>query len=429
MGTTSGVSSRLAGFCARKGLHYGWVVVGVSFLAMLATSGAVGAPGVLIGPLQKEFGWSAADISVSFAVRLMLFGLMGPFSAALLNRFGLRNIVTLALLIVAGAVWGSFHMTQLWQLTLFWGALVGIGTGMTAMVLAATIASRWFVEKRGFVTGLLAASGASGQLVFLPALAALTEHFGWRFAFSGAVGVLLAVAVIVALLMRDRPSDLGLLPYGATGPVEAPPAGDFRSLLASPLSALKEAARTKIFWVLAGSFFVCGASTNGLIQTHFVPLCVDFGLAPTMAANTLAAIGVFDLVGTIGSGLLSDRFDAKKLLFVYYFLRGLSLAALPFSDFDFYQLSLFGIFYGLDWIATVPPTVKLTAQHFGARSNLVFGWIFAAHQLGAAFAAYGGGWIRTAYASYLPAFFISGLLCLLAALAVLAFGGRRAAAS
>lgn len=416
----------LAGILARRGIHYGWVVVAATFLTMLVTAGAVGTPGVLIGPLQKEFGWSAADISVSFAVRLALFGLMGPFAAALINHFGTRRVIVLALLLVATGVCGSFFMTKLWQLVLFWGVFVGMGTGMTAMVLGATVAGRWFVERRGLVTGLLAASGASGQLVFLPLLADLTERLGWRTAFGFAVAALALATVVVVALMRDRPSDVGLAPYGSrAGIAPAPARGSLRAMLASPITALREASGSATFWMLFGSFFVCGASTNGLVQTHFVPLCGDFGLGSVQAAGVLAGIGVFDLFGTIASGWLSDRFDSRRLLFVYYGLRGLSLVLLPFSNFDFYQLSLFAIFYGLDWIATVPPTVKLTAERFGERSNLVFGWVFTAHQLGAATAAFGAGFTRTEFDTYLPAFFVSGVLCLVAAVGVVAVRERR----
>lgn len=409
----------IPGLFARQGVHYGWVVVSVTFLTMLVTAGAVGAPGVLIGPLQAEFGWSTSDISSAFAVRLLLFGLMGPFAAAFMNRFGVRRVAATALTLIAAGVLGSFAMTQVWQLFLLWGVVVGFGTGLTAMVLGATVATRWFSKRRGLVIGLLTASSATGQLVFLPALASLTEALGWRSALTFVLGMLILAAVIVLTLMRDRPSDIGLAPYGADAPALAPAGpATFKAMLASPIVALKDASRSRTFWVLFGTFFVCGASTNGLIQTHFVSLCGDFGIVPVAAAGMLAMVGLFDFVGTVGSGWLSDRFDARKLLFWYYGLRGLSLIYLPFTSFSFYELSIFAVFYGLDWIATVPPTVKLAADRFGERANLIFGWVFAGHQLGAAFAAWGGGFTRTAYQSYLPAFFIAGVLCLIAALAI-----------
>ncbi|WP_035715819.1 MFS transporter [Azorhizobium doebereinerae] len=413
-------TAALPTFLARRGIHYGWVVVGVTFLTMLVTAGAVGAPGVLIAPLQKEFGWATADISSSLAVRLVLYGVLGPFAAAFINRFGLRRVATVALSLIAAGILGSFAMTRVWHLVLLWGVVVGMGTGLTAMVLGATVAQRWFAHRRGLVMGLLTASSATGQLAFLPLLAQLTETMGWRSALAVMLALLLVAAVAVLALMRDRPSDIGLAPYGAAAPVPAPAPSSFGAMLASPLLVLREVSGSRTFWVLFGTFFICGASTNGLIQTHFVSLCGDFGMASVTAASMLALIGFFDFFGTIGSGWLSDRFDSRKLLFWYYGLRGLSLLYLPFTDFSFYGLSLFAVFYGLDWIATVPPTVKLIADRYGERANLVFGWVFAGHQIGAACAAYGAGFSRTVYQTYLPAFFVAGLLCLVAALAVLA---------
>jgi MFS family permease len=404
---------------ARRNLHYGWLVAGVTFLTMLVTAGAVGTPGVLIAPLEKEFGWSTSEISTAFAIRLVLFGLMGPFAAAFMNYFGVRRIVATALTLVAGGVLGSFFMTSLWHLIMLWGVVVGLGTGLTAMVLGATVATRWFVQRRGLVVGLLTASTATGQLVFLPLLATLTDSIGWRAALALVLCLLLVAAGFILLIMRDRPSDVGLAPYGATGIVPPPAApANLTAMLLSPLVTLREAMGTRIFWLLFGTFFVCGASTNGLVQTHFVALCGDFGMAPVAAAGMLAIIGVFDFIGTVGSGWLSDRYDPRRLLFWYYGLRGLSLLYLPFTDFTLYGLSLFAVFYGLDWVATVPPTVKLAADRFGEKAGLVFGWVFAGHQLGAAFAAFGAGYVRTLYESYLPAFFAAGVLCLFAALSL-----------
>jgi MFS family permease len=412
-------ASRLPIFFERRGVHYGWVVAAVTFLTMLVTAGAVGAPGVLIGPLEKEFGWSTSEISSALAVRLVLYGVIGPFAAAFMNRFGVRRVASAALMLIAAGVLGSLAMTSIWQLFLLWGVVVGFGTGLTAMVLGATVATRWFAKRRGLVMGLLTASTATGQLVFLPLLASLTQSLGWRTALAFVLAMLVLAALAVLVLMRDRPSDLGIVPYGADAPVASVAApASFKAMLASPLIALRDAAQTRTFWVLFGTFFVCGASTNGLVQTHFVSLCGDFGIVPVTAAGILAMIGIFDFIGTIGSGWLSDRVDSRVLLFCYYGLRGLSLIYLPFTSFSFYELSLFGIFYGLDWVATVPPTVKLTVDRFGDRANLVFGWIFTGHQLGAAFAAWGGGFSRTEYDSYLPAFFIAGVLCLFAALSL-----------
>ncbi|MDB5416437.1 MAG: transporter [Rubritepida sp.] len=422
-------TSRLAATLSRRGIHYGWVVIAVTFLAMLVTAAAVSAPGVLIQPLQREFGWATADISSALAIRLLLFGLTGPFAGAFMNRFGVRPVVCVALTLIASGILGSLFMTELWQLVLLWGIVVGFGTGLTAMVLGATVATRWFSHRRGLVLGLLTASSATGQLIFLPIIAQLTESLGWRSAMVLVLAMLLTAAIAVLLLMRDRPADLGLPLYGAATIVATPPGPTtLWAMLASPIVALREASGSSTFWVLFGTFFICGASTNGLIQTHFVSLCGDYGMAAVTAAGVLAMIGAFDFFGTIGSGWLSDRYDSRWLLFWYYGLRGLSLLYLPFTDFSFYGLSLFAVFYGLDWIATVPPTIKITAERFGEKTNLVFGWVFAGHQLGAASAAYGGGFSRTEYETYLPAFFAAGVLCLVAAIVVVALRERPAAA-
>jgi MFS family permease len=376
----------------------------------------------MIVPLEREFGWSDAQISSALALRILLFGLFGPFAAALMNRFGVRRVIVCALILIAAGLLTSLLMTRVWQLVLLWGIVVGIGTGLTAMVLAATVATRWFNHRRGLVMGILAASSATGQLLFLPLIAEFTTRFGWRAALVLIVAALAATGVLVLMLMRDRPGDLDLPLYGETAVAAPDPTSGvgLPSLLLSPLVTLRDCARAPIFWVLFGTFFICGCSTNGLIQTHFVALCHDYGLAATTAASVLAMMGAFDFIGTIGSGWLSDRFDNRWLLFWYYGLRGLSLLYLPFTDFTLYGLSLFAVFYGLDWIATVPPTVKLTADRFGReRAGMVFGWIFTGHQIGAASAALAAGIVRTEFLTYLPAFFAAGALCVVAAMLIL----------
>ncbi len=416
------IAKWLAAALGRRNIHYGWVMVGVTFLTTLISAGTVGAPGVFIVPLQKEFGWTTAEISSALSIRFILFGLMAPFSAALMNRYGLRNVTLSALLVVVSGLVASLAMTKVWHLMLLWGVVIGIGTGMTALVLGATIATRWFVTRRGLVVGILTASVATGQLVFLPALAGITDRVGWRIALALVCMMLGVAAFAVLMVMCDRPGDVGLRPFGDNGrePLPAPPVNS-APIMAAALGSLRDASKSNVFWILFGTFFICGASTNGLIQVHMIPMCLDFGIPQVQAASLLAAMGIFDFFGTIVSGWLSDRYDNRWLLFWYYGLRGLSLVFLPFTDFSFYGLSLFALFYGLDWIATVPPTVRLTAQRFGPeRANLVFGWIFAGHQLGAGFAAFGAGLSRTALATYLPAFFIAGALCIVAALIVLA---------
>jgi sugar phosphate permease len=322
---------------------------------------------------------------------------------------------------IMSAIFASFFMTQLWQLIALWGVVIGVGTGMTALVLGATVATRWFDARRGLVVGLMTASNATGSLIFLPMLAAVTETVGWRIALTVLVAVLLATVVLILLFMRDRPAELGLPRYGETQitptPVRAASLGE---LLIQPIRALAEGSRSSVFWALFATFFICGFSTNGLVQMHWISICGDFGVAAVGAAGLLAVIGVFDLIGTISSGWLSDRFDNRWLLFWFYGLRGLSLFYLPFSGFSIYALSVFAIFYGLDWVATVPPTVKLAAERFGAeRAPQIFGWIFMAHQLGAASAAYFAGAVRTGLDTYTPALLLAGVLCLLAAMAIL----------
>jgi sugar phosphate permease len=354
---------------------------------------------------------------------------MAPFAAALMLRYGLRNVIIVALtLIVGGLGVASVAMRSIWQLWALWGAVVGVGTGMTALVLGATVASRWFSQRRGLVVGMLTASSATGQLLFLPLAAWLADHYGWRAALVPALVACTVAGVLALLFIRDRPSDLGLLPYGEAAGTPQPVVPPASSAIRMTFHTLRDAAGTRTFWVLFGTFFICGLSTNGLIQTHFIPFCSDFGVGEVQAASVLAAMGVFDFFGTIGSGWLSDRYDSRKLLFWYYGLRGLSLIFLPSSGFTFYGLSVFAMFYGLDWVATVPPTVRLAGQAFGReRAPLVFGWVFTAHQLGAATAAFGAGLVRDDLASYLPAFYVAGAACVIAALASLA--ARRAPAA
>jgi sugar phosphate permease len=428
------LSQRLATRLAARGIHYGWVVVAVTFMAALSSAAALGLPGALLQPLSREFGWSVDQISTALAVRFALFGLMGPFSAILIERFGVRHVMVTALTTIACALALVRHMHAFWQLVLLLGVMMGLGSGMTALVLNAVVSNRWFEGRRGLVMGLLTASSATGQLVFLPLGTWLIEHAGWRSALLPVMGSCALVAVAALLLVRDHPQELGLIPYGATPDASAHPSAHpsaqaparVRVSAATPFLILATVRRDRVFWVLAGSFFICGLSTNGLIQSHFISLCGDAGLAAVPAASVLAMMGAFDLVGTILSGWLSDRYDSRYLLCWYYLLRGLSLAWLPSADFTLYGLSLFAMFYGLDWIATVPPTVRLASQAFGKeRAPMVFGWIFAGHQLGAALAAYGAGRIRTLTLSYDPAVYAAAAACALAALLVL-MGRRRA---
>jgi sugar phosphate permease len=411
------LSRPLSRILTRYGVHYAWVVLAVTFVTALTTAGAVGIPGALILPLTQEFGWDTAQISSALAIRLLLFGLMAPFAAALIARYGVRRTVTLAITLIVSGLIGALFMDRVWHLVLAWGIVVGIGTGMTALVLSATVANRWFGARRGLVIGILAASTSTGQLVFLPMTTSLAEAYGWRVAIMPPIGALIFVAILMLLFMRNRPSDLGLAPYGETAPLQpAQPPPPPRAAVRRAFEVLGEAVVTRTFWVLYGTFFVCGLSTNGLIQTHFIAFCSDFGVAPMTAAGVLAAMGICDIFGTVGSGWLSDRVAAGKLLCWYYGLRGVALLFLPMSGFTGVGLAVFTIFYGLDWIATVPPTLKLANAEFGReRAPIVFGWIFTAHQLGAATAAFGAGLSRTMLTTYLPAFYIAGAACLAAA--------------
>lgn len=405
----------MSGTARKQGLHYAWVMAGITFLVLLIGAGIRATPGVLILPLEREFGWTDAQISSAVAINILLYGLMGPFAVAVMERFGLRRTITGALLLLSVGVSLTYFMNSVWQLRLFWGVVVGSGTGMVAMVLGATVAERWFQKHRGLVLGLLTASSATGQLIFLPLLASLSEHFGWRAVSLTVAGLALVLAVPVALLMRDRPASLGLPRYGSD--VVEPPPVHLVNPAVRALRALRVGLRSRDFWLLSASFFVCGASTNGLIGTHLIPACGDAGIPEVRAAGLLAMMGIFDFFGTTGSGWLTDRFDSRVLLFWYYGLRGLSLMFLPFAfGYDFYGLSLFAVFYGLDWIATVPPTVRLAGQSFGKENAaLMFGWIAAAHQIGGAAAAWAAGVLRTETGSYLSAFMFAGVLCLGAA--------------
>jgi len=409
----------------RKSFHYGWIVVGAAFLALMTGAGVRSTPSILIVPLENEFHWSRSTISLAISVNLLLYGIMGPFAAAIMERFGIRRTIPFALALIGTGVALTSFMHESWQMILFWGVFVGIGAGALANVLAAMVATRWFTARRGLVIGALSGSVATGQLLFLPTLAAITTHYGWRATVITVAGVVFVVLPIVTFFMRDRPADVGLAPYGESGgPKSTPPMTG--NPIAHAFKVLGEAIHVRDFWLLAGTFFICGASTNGLIGTHLIPACLDNGISEVTGAGLLAAMGVFNLIGTTGSGWLSDRVDNRVLLAIYYGLRGLSLIYLPFSFVSLYGLSLFTVFYGLDWFATVAPTIRLIGNAFGRdKSSVVYGWIFVAHQLGGASAAFFGGVLRENFGSYLESFMLSGLLCLVAAVLAMFIGRER----
>jgi MFS family permease len=422
-------------------LHPAWVAAGVAFVALLCAAGFRAAPGVLMVPLQEEFGWSRGLVSLAVGVNLVLFGLTAPFAAALMERFGVRAVTSVALLLIAAGSGLSVGVTSSWQLVLLWGVLIGLGTGSMALVFAAIVANRWFVRRRGLVMGVLTAASATGQLVFLPVVALMSERSGWRSASLVVAAAALAVIPLVLLRLRDSPAELGVAPYGAptglpvdsrgtvTGPsatllVRGPTSGTFGpSERGTPGAArravgiLGEAARTRTFWALAVGFAICGASTNGLIATHFIPSAHDHGMPETTAAGLLAVVGVFDIVGTVASGWLTDKVNPRLLLAAYYSLRGAGLLMLPglLSDSLHPSIIAFVVVYGLDWVATVPPTAALCREAFGEAGQVVFGWVFAAHQIGAAIVSVGAGVIRDTTGQYTMAWVGAACLCLVAA--------------
>lgn len=399
----------------RPFFYYGWIIVLITFLTMLVAAGIRSMSGIMIVPFETEFGWSRAGVSSVASINLLLYGLMGPFAAAIMVRYGIRRtmIVSLSVLVVALSL--TPFMTSLWQLNILWGIGLGMGTGAIANVLGVTVANRWFVKRKGLVVGLLTASAATGQLLFLPLLAQIIVNYGWRSAVWSAVAIAALLLPVVALLMRNHPADKGLKQYGAE--TYSKPVQSSGNIFLEPFIVLRLAARNGAFWLLAATFFFCGFSTNGLIGTHLIAACGDYGIPVVAAASLLALMGLFDFIGTTFSGWLSDRFDSRWLLFWYYGLRGLSLLFLPYAlGMGYTELTIFAVFYGLDWIATVPPTVKLTSQIFGSeKAGIVFGWIIAAHQLGASTAAFFAGVMREWFGSYSISFIAAGLICMLAA--------------
>lgn len=407
-------------------LHYAWIIVAVTFLVVVVTAGVRATPSVLIVPLEQEFHWSRATISLAVGINLLLYGAIGPIAAAVMDRFGARRTMTLALVTTTAGVALTSLMSQPWQLILLWGIVVGLSTGFIGAYLAAFIAARWFRTREGLVVGILTAANAAGQLVFLPTMAALATHAGWRMMSLVLAGTVMVFLPVLVLFMRDRPEDLGLAAYGSdsrSGPA-AVPAGN---PVAVAFRALGAAVRSRDFWLIAGGYFVCGATTNGLIGTHLIPACVDHGLSEVAGAGLLAATGVFALVGGTASGWLSDRCDNRLLLFSYYGLRGLSLLYLPFAfDMSVYGLSVFSTVYGLDWIASAPPTVRLLSGVVGAqRIGIMVAWITVIHQIGSASAAYLAGVLRITFGTYIEAFITSGILLIAAAVMVLFIGAGR----
>ena len=412
----------------RRRIHPAWIVAGVAFLALLGAAGFRSAPSALILPLETEFGWGRSELSVAVSVNILLFGLTAPFAAALMERFGVRRVTSVALLAIAAGAGLSVFVTQSWMLLLTWGVLIGLGTGSMALVFAAVIADRWFVKNRGLVVGILTAGSATGQLIFLPIVAGVAADTSWRLASLLIAGIALAVVPVVAIFLRNSPSDLNVTPYGS--PADAVPTPPVRSPINPALRALRvlrRASKVRTFWALVAGFAICGATTNGLIGTHFIPAAHDHGMTEVTAAGLLAVVGVFDVVGTIASGWLTDRVNPRILLAIYYAGRGVSLLILPFLLSATVQppIILFVVIYGLDWVATVPPTAALCREVFGADGSVVYGWVFASHQIGAAIAAVAAGVLRDTAGEYTWAWFGAAGLCVVAAVVSAGVSRRR----
>jgi MFS family permease len=404
-----------------KKFHPAWIAAGVTWLSLVAAAGYRSAPSILIVPLENAFGWSRDEISLAISINILLYGLTAPFAAALMNRFSVRRVVMSALLVISTGSFLTVFMRESWQLIALWGVVIGIGTGSMALVFAATVANRWFYEKRGLVTGALTAAAATGQLIFLPALSTLALDYGWK---SVSIVIATSAASVIPLIyfgLKESPATIGTKPYGAPSNwVE--PTFEKTNAAKDAIYSLIKCTKNKDFWLLFWTFFVCGLSTNGLIGTHFIPAAHDHGMNEVVAASLLALVGVFDVVGTLASGYLTDKIDPRKLLFIYYGLRGISLMLLPsilFSELHPSTL-VFVIFYGLDWVATVPPTIALCRLVLGPnKSNIVYGWVFTGHQIGAAVAAITAAIIRVKLGDYALSFYLAGILCIVAAVAVL----------
>ena len=403
----------------RHTIHRAWWVAAVTMGALVASAAFRSSTGALLEPLENEFGWSRATTSGAVSLNLVIYGLTAPFAAALMEKFGVRRVAAASLALVAVGSGLTLVMTSAWQLWLLWGFAVGIGTGSLALVFGAIVANRWFVRHRGVVIGVFSAASSTGQLLFLPAIAHLADGPGWRWAAGLVALAALALVPLVWWILRDHPADVGTTPYGAPEGWAPPPEPEIRRGAARvAIDGLREASHSRTFWILFATFWICGWSTNGLIGTHFIPAAHDHGMPATTSASLLALIGVFDIIGTVASGWLTDRVDSRYLLFGYYFFRGLSLLVVPWLLGPHVQpsLFLFILFYGLDWVATVPPTVALCRQHFGIeKSAVVFGWVFASHMVGAGVAASYAGWIRTERGDYFLAWMTAGALCLGAA--------------
>ncbi len=412
-------------------VHPAWIAFAVTFLTLAASAGFRAAPSVLLVPLEEAFGWSRATVSAAISINVLIYGLVSPFAAALMERFGIKKVVMIALTVVGSGAFGTMFINSPWQLIALWGVVVGTGTGSMALVFAASIANRWFIARKGLVLGALTAAAATGQLIFLPGLSWLATHHGWKTVSLTIASAAWVMVPIIAILLKESPSKIGARPYGAPDDF-AEPIHIKRNAAKEALGALRDASKLRDFWYLTGSFFVCGLSTSGLVGTHFIAAAHDHGMSEVTAAGLLALVGVFDVIGTLASGWLTDKVDPRKLLFFYYLFRGLSLFILPAILFQTVHPStlVFIIFYGLDWVATVPPTVVLCRTILGPeRGTVIYGWVFASHQIGGSIAALGAALLRVKFGNYSAAFYISGLLCVITCYFVLQIGKEKEVAA
>ncbi len=385
--------------------HYAWVIVAVTFFSLLAAQAVRAAPGIIIVPLESEFGWDRATVSLAVAFSLITFGLGGPLGGSLIDRFGPRRVILAGNLSIIAGLAAMLVIRELWQLYVVWGVFIGLGTGAVGGVLGVAVAHRWFRKNQGVVIGAFGAATSAGQLVFVPAMAQLTVSDSWRAAITLMLAAGVAMLLPVLLFMRDRPADVGQKPVGEGEVVSAAErAQDARS------TPMRVALRTSDFWLLAGSFFICGYTSNGLVGTHLIPHAIEHGFTEVTAAGAVGVMGAMNIAGTVASGWFTDRYDNRKLLAAYYGFRAISLMALPII-FDARWLYVFAVAYGLDWIATVPPTANLVATIYGRRSlGTIYGWVFFSHMIGAATAAYAGGLFRVVLGDYHAVFIAAAVL-------------------
>ncbi len=391
----------------RTGIHYAWIILAVTFACLFVGSALRSVPGIIMLSLEQEFHWSRETLSGAVAINLFLFGLAGPFLGRLMDLYGVKAITIVLIVLVTLGAGGSVLMQEPWQLYLLWGVIIGAGSGGTSMIMGSAVVNRWFQERRGLALGILGAAFSSGQLIFTPILMNLNIHEGWRTATLTIVFLLgLLVLPFVIWLMVDDPGLRGIRAYGANGNT------DFT--LSPDLNPIHKAMKKPQFWLLAFSFGICGLTTSGLFQTHLIPHGIEHGFPEMTMAISLGLMGATDIFGTILSGWLCDRFGKRWPLAIYYLLRGVSLVLLPYVE-STGQLMAFSVIYGLNWLSTIPATSALTADLFGKQNvGVVFGWICFAHQIGAAIAAYGAGYLHHLAGNYTLAFMASGLFAFVA---------------